>query len=146
MDSVDIKLLRIKAKDARTPLREMAREVGLSTSGVRRRIKRLEDLKIIQQYSVVIDPQKYGYKVLALVTVGADSKGIRNLVRVLKPKHEVCELHKVSGEDTLVVKIRSKDMESLNKFIEEHINSFDSVRHTSIAIAMETYKESLLNP
>jgi Lrp/AsnC family transcriptional regulator for asnA, asnC and gidA len=146
MDSVDFKLLRIITDDARTPLKKMAREVGLSPSGVRRRIKRLERVGVIKQYSVLIDPQKCGYKVLALVTIEADSKGIKELVRNLQRRHEVCELHKMTGEDRLVAKIRSKDIESLNKFIEEHLNSSDSVRRISTAITMETYKETPLNP
>jgi DNA-binding Lrp family transcriptional regulator len=145
MDSVDLKLLRILSSDARTPLRMMAREVGLSTSGVRRRIKQLQKNNLIK-YSILIDPKQYGYGVLAFVTVEADPRGIKELIRILQRKHEICELHRTSGDDQLVVKIRSRDIEGLNKFIEDNINSLDSVRHISIAIAMETYKESLLNP
>lgn len=145
MDSVDLKLLRIIANDARTPLRKMAREVGLSTSGVRRRIKQLEREGIIKQYCAMIDPAKYGYGVLAHVMIGSDPKGLKELVSVLKRKHEVCELHRTTGGDRLVVKIRSKDIPSLNKFIDEYINSSDSVKKVNTNITMETYKETCLS-
>ncbi|MFN4132846.1 MAG: Lrp/AsnC ligand binding domain-containing protein [Candidatus Hadarchaeales archaeon] len=44
------------------------------------------------------------------------------------------------------MKLRAKDIDSLNKFLDEYITSHDSVKNTTTLIAMETYKESFLNP
>ncbi len=145
MDSVDLKLLRILEKDARTPLRKMAREVGLSTSGVRRRVQQMEKVGIIKGQSVVIDPKKYGFDILAIITIAADPRSLKEMVRAIRGKHEVCELHLVSGGDHLVAKIRSKSIDDLNKFVKENITSFESVKQVSTMIAMETFKETLLN-
>jgi DNA-binding Lrp family transcriptional regulator len=147
MDSVDRKILRLLEKDARhTSLRKIAREVGLSTSGVRRRIQQLQNANIIKKYSVIIDPKKCGYNVLAFVTIGGEPRGLDELITVLERRHEVCELHRTSGGDYLMVKIRSRDVDGLNEFIEEYINSSELVNHTSTLIVMKTYKEVLLNP
>jgi DNA-binding Lrp family transcriptional regulator len=146
VDSVDLKLLRILVNNARTPLRKMAREVGLSNSGVRRRIQQLEHEGIIKQYSALVDPKKYGCAVLAFVTISAEPRGLKELSRVLGRRREVCELHRTSGGDYLAVKVRTKDVDELNRFVEEHINSSDSVKKISTLIVMETYKETLLNP
>ncbi len=146
LDSVDIRLLRILEKDARTPLRKMAREVGLSISGVRRRVQQMEKRGIIKGQSVIIDPKKYGYEILAIITIGADPRSLKEMVSTIRGKHEVCELHLVSGGDHLVAKIRSKSVDDLNKFLKENITSFESVKHISTMIAMETFKETLLNP
>jgi DNA-binding Lrp family transcriptional regulator len=146
MDSVDIKLLKILAADSRTPLRKIGREVGLSTSGVRRRIKRLERDGLIKGFSVVIDPKKYGYGVTAFVSIDADSRAIRELTQSLARRHEVCELHHITGAHDLMVKVRARDVDSLNKFVEEHIQSSDSVKSVRTTLAMETLKESLVNP
>jgi DNA-binding Lrp family transcriptional regulator len=147
MDSVDLKILRLLEKDARhTSLRKIAREVGLSTSGVRRRIQQLQNAKVIKQYSVVIDPKKCGYNVLAFVTIGGEPKGLDELAAVLERRHEVCELHRTGGGDYLMVKIRSRDIDGLNKFIEDYVNSSEFVNRASTLIVMKTYKEALLNP
>jgi Lrp/AsnC family leucine-responsive transcriptional regulator len=146
VDSVDLKILRLLEKDARHALKKIAREVGLSKSGVRRRIQRLQNARIIKQYSVIIDPKKCGYHVLAFVTIGGEPKGLDELATALERRHEVCELHRTGGGDYLMVKIRSKDIDGLNKFIEEYINSSEYVKFTSTLIVMKTYKEVLLNP
>lgn len=146
MDSVDLKLLKILTEDAHTSLHKMGREVGLSTSGVRRRIKQLEKTGLIKKYSVVIDPKKYGYDITAFVSVDADSQALRELTSSLARRHEVCELHRTTGGHDLMIKVRAKDVDSLNKFVDNHIRSFDSVKSVRTTLAMETIKETLVNP
>jgi len=146
IDSVDLRLLKMLVNDAHAPLKKMAREVGLSITGVDNRVKRLEKLGIVRQYSAVIDPKKYGYGVSAFVSVEVGSRGLSELVKVLKTKHEVCELHETTGSRPLLVKIRAKDNESLKKFVEEYITNLDYVKNAVTTMTMETYKETFLNP
>jgi DNA-binding Lrp family transcriptional regulator len=140
-----MKLLKMLGDDAHVSLREMGREVGLSTSGVRRRIKQLERSGIIKQYSAVIDPRKFGYGVMAFVSVDVDSRSMRELVRSLLRYHQVCELHHTTGGHGLMLKVRARDVESLNKFVDDRIQSFDSVKNVRTIVVMETIKENLLN-
>ncbi len=145
MDSVDMKLLKMLHDDAHVSLQKMGREVGLSTSGVRRRVKQLEHSGLITKYSAMIDPKKYGYGVMAFVIVDADSRVLHELTRSLARHHEVCELHRTTGGHNLMVKVRARDVDSLNKFVDEHIQSFDSVKSVQTTLAMETLKETPLN-
>jgi Lrp/AsnC family transcriptional regulator for asnA, asnC and gidA len=140
-----MKLLKMLSDDAHVSLRKMGREVGLSTSGVRRRIKQLERSGLIKQYSVLIDPRKFGFGVMAFVSVDVDSRGMREIVRSLSRCHHVCELHHTTGGHGLMLKIRARDVESLNKFVDDRIQSFDSVKSVRTIVAMETVKETILN-
>jgi DNA-binding Lrp family transcriptional regulator len=146
IDNVDLRLLRLLVDDSKVSLKKMAREVGLSITGVDKRIERLEKSGTIKQYSVIVDPKKLGYGVAAFVRVEVSPSGMDDLVRALRNKHEVCEMHKVTGERMLMVKIRVRDHDSVNKFIEENISSRDGVRHVTTTMAMATFKETLLNP
>lgn len=146
MDSVDMKLLKLLVDDAQVPLRELGREVGLSTSGVRRRIKRLVRHGLIKKYSVVIDPQKFGYGVVAFVSIDADSRSSRELIHSLKRSHQVCGLYRTTGGHGLMMKVHAKDMNNLNKFIDENIRPFGSVTRIRTTVAMEILKETLLGP
>lgn len=145
MDSADLKLLKMLTDDAHTPLRKMAREVGLSTSGVRRRIIQLEQSGLIKRYSAIIDPKKYGYGVVAFVSVDVDSRALHELARSLSRRHEVCELHHTTGGHSLTMKIRARDVDSLNKFVDDYIQSSDSVKSVRTTLAMETLKENIVN-
>jgi DNA-binding Lrp family transcriptional regulator len=131
--------------DAHVPLRKMGREVGLSISGVRRRIKKLEQSKLIKKYSAIVDPKKYGYGVVAFVTVDVDSRALPELTRSLSHHHEICELHRTTGGQGLMMKIRAKDVDSLNKFVDEYIQSSDSVKSVQTTLVMETIKETIIN-
>ncbi len=145
MDSVDMKILKMLSDDAHVSLHKMGREVGLSTSGVRRRVKQLERSGLIKQYSALIDPQKFGYGVMAFVSIDVDSRSMRELVRSLSRCHQVCELHHTTGGHGLMLKVRARDVESLQKFVDDRIQSFDSVKSVQTTVAMETIKERLLN-
>lgn len=146
MDSVDLKLLKMLVDDAHTPLRKLGREVGLSPSGVRRRIKQMEKNGVIKKYSAIIDPKKYGYGVTAFISVDADSRELGELTKSLFRRHEVCELHRTTGGHDLMIKVRVKDVDTLNKFVDDHIRCFDSVKSVRTTLAMETIKETLINP
>lgn len=145
MDSVDLKLLKILAEDARIPLRQLGREVGLSPTGVRRRIKQLEKNGQIKKYSAVVDPKKCGYGVTAFISVDADSRELGELTKSLSRRHEVCEIHRMTGGHELMIKVRVKDIDTLNKFVEDHVMCFDSVKNVKTNLAMETIKETLFN-
>jgi len=140
-----MKLLKMLSDDAHVSLRKMGREVGLSTSGVRRRVKQLERSGLIKQYSALIDPQKFGYGVMAFVSIDVDSRSMRELVRSLSRCHQVCELHHTTGGHGLMLKVRARDVENLKKFVDDRIQSFDSVKSVRTIVAMETIKERLLN-
>jgi Lrp/AsnC family leucine-responsive transcriptional regulator len=146
LDSVDMKLLKMLNADARVSLSKMGREVGLSASGVRRRVKQLERLGVIKNYAAIIDPQKFGLGLMAFVSIDVDARAERELIRSLSRRHEVCELHRMTGGHSLMMKIRARDLESLNKFIEDHLHSSDSVKSVRTMVAMETFKEILINP
>lgn len=142
MDSVDLKLLRMLSTNARIPFSEMAREVGLSISGVRKRIKQLENLGVVKSYTALVDPQKLGLGLTAFISINVDTNGIRDLIRLLSRCREVCELHRTTGSHSLMLKVRVRDIDSLNKFIKNRISSFDTVKSTRTAVTMEALKET----
>lgn len=145
MDSVDMRLLKMLSANARVSLRKMGREVGLSTSGVRKRIKHLEKSGMITGYAAVIDPQKFGREVLAFVNIEVDARSIREVAKTLIRYHEVCELHQTTGNHSLLVKVRTKNLEDLKKFVDDKINAFDSVKSVMTTVTMGTLKELPLN-
>ena len=93
----------------------------------------------------MIDPKKYGYGVVAFVSVDIDSRVLPELTHSLTRHHEVCELHRTTGGHGLMMKVRARDMDSLNKFVDEYIQSFDSVKSVQTTLVMETLKETLLS-
>ncbi len=142
VDSIDLKLLRLLGENSKRTLRELGREVGLSVSAVRKRIKRLENLRVIKKYTVVVDHKKLGLGLTAFANLDVDPRYVKDFIRMLSRYKGVYELHRVTGKHGLMLKIRARDMASLNKFLENLTDSSDSVREIETLVAIETFKET----
>ena len=57
LNRIDRNILRVLQKDARTSYAELARQVGLSTTPCKERVKRLEQEGVIRNYLAILDPQ-----------------------------------------------------------------------------------------
>ncbi len=145
MDSVDMKLLKLLGDNARMPLKQLGREVGLSTTGVRRRIKLLENSKVIKGYTAVVDPRESGWEISAFLSVRTNSQNVGKVARSLSKYKEVFEIHGITGDHCLMLKVRARDIESLNKFVEDKLNSYDGIDSVVTNVAMKTFKETQLS-
>jgi Lrp/AsnC family transcriptional regulator for asnA, asnC and gidA len=141
IDSVDLKLLRALARNSRTPLKELGRELGLSISGVRRRINKLIKKGVIKGYSIVVDPKKYGWNITAFIKIDIESAYLKELMNRLARKREVCEVHKTGG-DSILIKVRFRDIDELNRFVEDITASGEGVKNVATFISMECFKET----
>jgi DNA-binding Lrp family transcriptional regulator len=69
MDSVDMKLLGLLQEDSRMSYTDLAKSVGISETAIRRRIKKLIDEKVIEKFTVKLNPDKIGKPITAFVGV-----------------------------------------------------------------------------
>src|SRR6201987_1021190 len=69
LDDTDRALLAALAEDARQPVSELARRVGLSAPSTAERLRRLETQGVIERFTVQIDPRALGYTLQAIVRV-----------------------------------------------------------------------------
>ena len=69
LDATDRALLRLLAEDARTPVADLAREIGLSAPSTAERLRRLEAQGVIERFTVQVDPRALGYTLQAIVRV-----------------------------------------------------------------------------
>lgn len=132
-------------KDGKRTLSEIADEVGLSTSGVRRRIGILEDKGVVQGYTAKVDPEKAGYDIAAFLNIDVKSSEARRVAGVLTRCKGVCEVHKTTGNHGLIAKVRAEDRASISEFVEDRVSTYQGVKDVDITMTMETYKEDLLD-
>ena len=143
--SVDIKDRRILAliqRDAKLPQAEIARRVGLSAAAVNERLKKLENAGIIRRYVAVVDPPVVGATVTAFVEVFIEHPRFEPaFIAKVQAMDEVQEVHHITGEFSLLLKIRVAGMEALQQLLIHHLNALEGVRQTRTVIALSTSKE-----
>lgn len=132
-------------EDGRETLEELSEEVGLSTSGVKRRMGMLENRGIIRGYAAKVDPEKAGYGIGAFLKIDVRSSETRRVAGTLKQCKGVCEVHKTTGNHGLIAKVRAEDRGSISKFVEDEVSTCRGVKDVETRMTVETYKEGLLD-
>lgn len=110
MDKIDQKLLFLLANDSRTPLKALAAAVGLASSTVQERIKRLEKEGVIRRYTIDIRPQN---TIEAYLLVTATSAGCADLAPKITKLPNVLKCQSISGDQDMLVHVQVPDLETL---------------------------------
>ncbi len=143
MDKIDLEILKILQKKARTPNVEVSRTIGMAPSAVLERIKKLEAKKIIQGYEVRLNPNMFDCAMTAFVSIQVTRPSkIRETGEQLAAIEQVQEVHYLAGEDTLMIKIKASGNMELEELIQIRIADISSVKSTKTFIALSTFKES----
>jgi len=143
MDKTDLQILQILQKKARIPNVEVARTVGMAPSAVLERIKKLEAAGVIQGYEVRLNPEMFKCAMVAFVHVMvSDPSVFPQTGLALAAIDQVQEVHYLTGEDCLMVKLRAADNKELETILHTRINSLDTVVSTRTHIVLSTFKES----
>ena len=111
MDSLDLRILEILQRDNRTSSERIASVVGLSSTAVQRRIKRLRELGVIIQDTSVVSPDAVGRKLTVIVEVTlskAPSYGLDAFKQSVRETPEVTQCYLVTGKADFVLIISRK--------------------------------------
>jgi|TARA_B100001059_G_C17834555_1_gene587030 Lrp/AsnC family transcriptional regulator for asnA, asnC and gidA len=138
IDGIDKKILRALMQDARTPVLEIARQVGISGAAIHQRLRKLEKSKLIAGSKFVINPKVLGYTTMAFVGIYLD-KAMSNpeAVKQLKKIPEVLECHYTTGNWSILIKILCKDNEHLMHLLNNDIQSIAGVSRTETFISLD---------
>jgi len=143
LDPIDLKILALLQEDARTPNAVIGRRVGLVTSAIFQRLRKLQKLGVIRGHEVRIDPRAVGLGLTAFVFVKAEERvGSLGAAARLARLPEVQEVHHVAGEDCYLVKVRVADTAGLGRLLREKVGVIGPVRSTRTTIVLETIKET----
>ncbi|AFL95585.1 transcription regulator, AsnC family 6 [Thermococcus cleftensis] len=141
LDETDRKILAILQKNSRTPLREISKEVGLAESTVYERIKKLKDRGIIRKFTVILDPESLGFKILAFILIKSKAGMYSHVANELKQYPQIVEIYETTGDYDMLVKIRTSGSDELNEFLDT-IGEIDGVVATHTMVALKIHKET----
>jgi len=140
MDDNDKKILRNLLVDARLSARQLALKLGMSTVTILSRIKKLEKQKIIKSYTALLDHEKLGYDLTAIIEIIAKKDKIIEVEERLSEIENVCAVYDVTGStDTLLI-AKFKERSELSKFV-KNLSSIPNVENTITHLVLNTIKE-----
>lgn len=114
-DATDWRILEALQRDGRASFTELARSVSMSASAVTERVRRMEELGIITGYTAVVDAEKLGKSILALVRLRYPHGNYKPFRDFLEATSEILEAHHVTGDDCFVLKVAARSMAHLEE-------------------------------
>ena len=140
MDDTDVRILKRLLHDARMSYRRVAEEIGVSPPTVLARVDKLEKEGIIKSYSAMLDHEKLGYDLTAIIDITATKGKIFDLEKQIANFPNVCAVYDTTGltDMTIVAKFRSRA--ELSDFVKRDL-SLPYVERTNTHVVLVTVKE-----
>lgn len=146
LDEKDKQILEILKKNARLTTKEIAKIVKLPITTVHNRIKKLENNKIITNFTVNLNYNELGKPILAfiLVTVNynlisekkIDQEELAKKIKFLEGTEDVSI---VTGDTDIIVKVRLSSVDELSSYITKKLRNLEGIDKTRTLIVLKYF-------
>lgn len=140
IDETDRKILKILQTDGRVALSEIARRLDMGSATIHERTNDLEERGYIREYRAVLDPEMLGFSEVAFVQVETEPGRASAVAERLAEVPSIQEIHEVTGESDVLLKVRVPDRSSLTDLLSQ-IGEYDGIRTTATNIALRSVRE-----
>lgn len=142
MDDYDRKIISVLRADSRIPNVELAKAINLTPSATLKRVRALEERKIITGYTVRIDPGKMDCDLHVLIELfGGEKMGQIALAEKLASMPGVCDVFDVAGRSDYIIRAMFKNTQELNDLLLELADA--GVTRSQTTLIMRTHKNEL---
>ncbi len=139
-DDTDEKIMKNLMMDARLSARQLALKFGMATVTILSRIKKLEKEKIIKGYAAIIDHEKVGYSLTAIIEIVAKNNKIVDIEEEISKFENVCGVYDITGSTDTIVIAKFRERDELNVFV-KGLASIPNVKNTITHLVLNTVKE-----
>ena len=139
-DETNVKIMKLLISNARLSYRQIAKNIGVSTNTVLTRIKNLEKEGIIKYYTAILDHEKLGYDLAAIIELTISKGKLIEVEKKIAKSKNVMGVYDVTGASDAMVLAKFKTRKELNKLIKT-ILSMEFVERTNTHVILNTIKE-----
>ena len=138
-------LLSHLQNNARLTNAELGKLVGLSPSGVQKRLRKLEENGILERYALILNRRHLGFDLLVFVKVIIQDHAtevIAEYDKSIKEMPEVLDSHRITGDADYLLKVVVRDRDQLDSFLMERLVTLKSVERVSTYLVLKEIKET----
>ncbi len=141
LDAADRGILEGLQDNCKQSLAALGEKVGLSAPSVVDRIHKLEEAGVIRGYAALLDARRVGKDVTAFIGVSTDRPAaIRSFAREVSLMDEALDCHHVTGSHTLMLKVKTRNTETLEGLI-DRVRDLEGVTRTETLVVLSTHVE-----
>jgi DNA-binding Lrp family transcriptional regulator len=149
LDQKDFSILALLQKNCKMTAKEIARRIDSPVTTVFAKIKRMEKMGIIKGYKAVLDAKKLQRGATAFILAsfsyrlrGEELLSQREIMRQIAVFPEVQEVHIITGDWDLLIKVREKDVDAIGNFVIDRLRTVKGIEKTLTCMVFETGKET----
>ena len=139
IDLVDEKIIQLLSQDAWRSSEALARQIGVSSATVRRRIKRLVKSGTLR-VGAFVDPAKVGQSLGALVALGVPHDKVERVAEELSTLPEVKWVASATGRFDILVFVRLASTDELANFVQNKLPKLEAVRSSETFVCLHVHK------
>ena len=139
-DEKDKQILRHLLVDSRQSARQLAMRLDLSTVTTISRMKKLHDEKIIQGYSVLLDHERLGYDLTAIIEISTTQGKMLEIENEIAKQENVIAVYDITGGTDILLIAKFKGRKLLSDFV-KRLSALPNVENTITHIVLNTIKE-----
>jgi DNA-binding Lrp family transcriptional regulator len=154
LDEKDVEILNLLQENCNVSMKEIARKIEVPVTTVYSKIKRMKNLAIIKGYSAILDHKKLDRGTTAFIlasfayrlTGAEEMLSQREIAREISRFPEVQEVHIITGDWDLLIKVKDKDVDAVGKFVIDKLRRVKGIEKTLTCMVFDTAKETLSIP
>ena len=141
LDALDQQIVQLLIENARSSYSEIGQRIGISRVAVKMRIQALEQRGVIEEYTTVINPQKFGGAVSCYFEIETQPDVLPEVEQILKGNDVVTQIYRVTGRNKLHVHAVAASGEEMENLIREVIDPLPGVIDCSCNIILSRIKD-----
>ena len=149
LDAIDLRILKHLQSNAKLTNKEIAAAIGMTTTPVFERIKRLEEQGYIRSYVAILDKEKLGFALVPYCNVSLKQHTrsyLENFEKEIKAIPDVVECYHIAGMYDYLLKVTVKDMAAYQDFIVNHLANLENIGTVQSSFVMKEIRENTALP
>ncbi|MFB6071246.1 MAG: HTH-type transcriptional regulator Lrp [Halanaeroarchaeum sp.] len=135
-ENLDAALINALLGDGRASLRSLAEELDVSVTTVSNHLKDLENEGVIEGYTPVVDYDKLGYDVTAIVQLKVEGNALPNITERLEGQKQMINVYEVTGEFDIIAVGKFLDTDDMNALIKELLADED-IKESNTSVVLD---------
>ena len=143
---MDRKILRTLQASGRLSIQDLAERVGLSASPVARRLRILEENRIVTGYAALIDEAKLGFGVSVFVSVQLDKQidqALAKFEQAVSGFPEVVDCWLMTGNRDYLMRVATEDLAEFEAFLTGRLTKVPGVANIESSIPLRRVKSGI---
>jgi Lrp/AsnC family transcriptional regulator, regulator for asnA, asnC and gidA len=136
-DDLDMKIITELARDGNISVPNLSKKLGINTSVLYSRIKRLLKKKLIKKFTIIVDESLIGIGVRATMGINRDPKLKDQIHKSLMKTPEVVAISEVTGRFDILITLRATNLEELHTVAIEKIGKIEGIQNTETFVELQ---------